>query len=771
MNSVATYVQPVAVPTVSDWAGTITGGGLSLDMPLYSSYNGHQSLWICNNDIGLSLLLPPEPFWQSDGINDINIIRRGADTLLRLNFYQSTLPLNEQRTYRLYLQATPVRPYNPDWYAKGSRIAHGIQPGDNVDLLASENDIVSTISLESARLQPAGTFEIILQNKNDLKAISEMDYIHWGVDEHIFKISSGDDVLELLFDKQYNSMRMTTPWFGWWNDLGSADNCTWDPNEIHKIAFTWGDKLRFYVDGEQQGEILTTGFPLPAGNPDANLYLGSISARYTMKGLRVSKVVRTASLSNLGPMAQDSDTLYLDNNSLDLRSDAPTYLEEAKELGVEILFYHEYWTEVQNGGQSRVEPLLKNIVEDCHRAGLQVVFYFGFELADLPVNQDIIEECKAMIDEVSSYYPPQDQNRFIVSYGSPYQEFLLYHMERLKNTLGIDGVFLDGSLMQFRTDNPAFGEGIVLPDGTRHPTLPIGRIRQFAKNINKLFAQDGGIVYAQLGPGPAVPTMGFVTNMMYGEHLGLVGVQWNSITELLPLDVSRAIYTGKNTGVPIMTHIPNVLPHLQDFVPDWYEKVSAWADLHRSIFPIMMGNYQSFSSTNENAKRNALADFGADQAQWIPYWEAENLITSNPSDLKVSIYRREDKAMICAIGNMSNGNISGSIDFSGSALTMRPGSTAEDLITTTPVSMSNEEVFVTISAWNGMMILIDSPYPLGDLNQNTKVQMNDFTLLAKYWLQDCSSPEICEGADLNDDQSVGLEDLDMFLNHWLDGIF
>ncbi|MHB9070829.1 MAG: glycoside hydrolase domain-containing protein [Sedimentisphaerales bacterium] len=985
-NSVAKYIQPLLPnPTSSDWAGTIPSSGVNLNLPLYSSYFGHQSLWICNDDVGLSLLLPPEPDWKSEGVSNIEVIRRGSDTLLRLNFYKSTTSFNEKKVYRFYIQATPIRPYNQDWFKNGSRIAHGIEPGDNVTAL--EPDAAKIMPIGQVAGQSTGMFEIILQNKTDLQSMLNLDYGAWwspAADEHILKIdnvdigvgggytwiaghtgnglyssianngaylktlinpqdfsyqakvevwikpdrvdsdgsqiisllngfglafvdgkthlrfivcndgvyrdvladslslfdgnwhhvvgtydgipdltgkihlylyidgnlaasnaydsstavslgsmgetgkelyigtnaalphdgtqnyfgaidevricntlvsgdsnsvgywhmdegngriaadssghghdfTAGNEKIEIFFDKDRNAISLrATPFVSWSTPIGLANNCLWEPNEIHKITFTWGDKLRFYVDGQYQGLANMSGLSMP----NAELKLGSVSGRYVMKSMRISKAVNLGSLSDTNEMVANSNTLYIDNNDLDLHSSARTPLNIAKDMGVKTLFLHEYWNDVQNGGQSKYELILKNLVEDCHRVGLKIIFYFGFEIADLPVNQDIIDECKAMVDATPSYYGPANQYTYIVSYGGPYQEYLLYHMKRLKDSIGIDGVYLDGSLMMMRSDNPAFGAGVTDLNGTRHPIVPIERIRQFAKCVNKLFVQNGGIVEAHMGPGPAVPTMGFATNTYYGEHIGFVSTPWNSVTDLVPLDVSRAIYTGKNTGVPMSVMMPNMLNHLQSFVPDWYEKASAWSDLHRCFFQVMMGRYLNEESINENIKRTILAKFGADSAQWIPYWEADSLVGHSTSSLKASIYRRPDKAMVCAIMNISGNNIvDGYIDFAGSSLSLKTGSVCKELVTGRPISMTGEKVFVTVPAYEGLMVLIDTPYLQGDINQDGKVQMQDLAIFANYWLSDCLySAVFCQGADINNDGKVDYDDMVVLASQWL----
>ena len=60
------------------------------------------------------------------------------------------------------------------------------------------------------------------------------------------------------------------------------------------------------------------------------------------------------------------------------------------------------------------------------------------------------------------------------------------------------------------------------------------------------------------------------------------------------------------------------------------------------------------------------------------------------------------------------------------------------------------------------------PYPIGDLNRDCYVDLNDFTQLAAQWFLGCSGPYWCDEADLDTSGFVGFEDLDTFTENWLD---
>ena len=373
-------------------------------------------------------------------------------------------------------------------------------------------------------------------------------------------------------------------------------------------------------------------------------------------------------------------------------------LQKTKELGGKTLIFFEHWCTAQNGGWSKREPELKKIVELCHRMGFKVIFYFGFEIADVPEHKDMIDECKALVNRSANFYAPAKQNTYWVSYGSPYQEYLLHHMRRLKEEIGIDGVYLDGSLNMALSDNPAFGAGYIDEEGKTKETVPIERIRKFAKRINELFVQDGGTVFAHLCVNPN--TMGFVSTSYLGEHVGFLSCSWKSVDDLIPPDVARSMYNADNTGVPMVLCIQNMWPHFRHSPTGWFPRSLAWANLYRIGINVLIEDPMAAEGIEVMAQNRALAEFGADAAQWIPYWQENLPVHCEPSELKTSIYRRKDGAMVCAVTNTSGSAVKGS-------LTVPAGMKCSELVGGEPVQVIGDKVILQIPAFEGRMLKME----------------------------------------------------------------
>jgi hypothetical protein len=64
-----------------------------------------------------------------------------------------------------------------------------------------------------------------------------------------------------------------------------------------------------------------------------------------------------------------------------------------------------------------------------------------------------------------------------------------------------------------------------------------------------------------------------------------------------------------------------------------------------------------------------------------------------------------------------------------------------------------------------MTIFVNNPPNIDGVGE---VNLGDFAILAKHWLDQCVSPNWCEGADLDVSGTVNFDDLKTFIHSWLD---
>lgn len=58
--------------------------------------------------------------------------------------------------------------------------------------------------------------------------------------------------------------------------------------------------------------------------------------------------------------------------------------------------------------------------------------------------------------------------------------------------------------------------------------------------------------------------------------------------------------------------------------------------------------------------------------------------------------------------------------------------------------------------------------PTRNFNQDTIVNFADYSVLARWWQQNCENPGGCDGADLDDSNDVDIDDLMLFCDYWLE---
>ncbi len=653
------FIKPLPGATNRDESGMIPPGEIGLDP--------QNEIWLASPDAGFYFGLESTRHWIAAPGNAARITATTSGRELILNFYDSPEASAEKREYLFFLQPAPVRPYPRDRWDQGL-LVNNLTWGHNC--IPLEDDVVRRIPLSTPE---RGSLTARLHNYNDLAAIACVDLDHWGADEHILAIG---DAIELMYSQHDRAIVLKTPW----GMLTGPQPCDWQPDGDHTVEISWGDALRLRLDGTELGSLEVAGL----GGGEPVLALGSISARYRLDGLEINGESQL-------------------EQPLELRSSPRDILRDLKEMGAGTLIFFEHWSTAQNGGWSRYEPVLKNIVEDVHRAGLKVIFYFGFEIADVPEHRDMIVECKALADQSPNFYAPARQNTWFASYGGPYREYLLYNMERLKRELGIDGVYLDAALALSAADNPAFGAGYTDAEGVRHTTVPVRRIREFAQRIHQLFIPDGGVVFAHQPMSP--PTVGYLTSVYLGEHLGFLNLPWESVEELIPRDVAIHLYAGKNTGVPMVLCIQNMWPHLRAVRPRWYQRASAWANLNRVGINVLLESPMYRDGVTELQQARVFREFGADRAEWLPYWELSDRLAPSVAGILGSAYRNDRGE---ALLSLYNGN---AVDASGVALDLRPlldpvGKTACDIVSGREWEIRDSTLHVDLPGYEGMTLWI-----------------------------------------------------------------
>lgn len=616
-------------------------------------------VWLGDEDRGLQWFCESDEGWRpSDPQRVLTIDREGERVVLRANMLQR--PLDAGQTFRTTfgLQATPVKPIpaeHRDWH-----ITHGASYG----MQHRSTDIALGVNY------PAPEHIRLDRGSVDM----------WV--KPLFDPRAGDTIGDKLVPN-HSLFGVTLAngdhWGFYWNrdDRGTrfyarvngkvegylahdrVDN--WRQGQWRHVAFTWGDRLCIYLDGELIASKDWSG--TMAGDLEgAKIWLGAGGAfrdtcRFDVDNLRVGATpLDFTDPALLGRVpAATADTLLLDRFDdersgsdiprgaalvagvtgkalrLGRRDDGSGLLDYLKRVGVNTLVFHENWTEIQAYGSTKLHDQdLRELVAACHAADIKLLLYFGYLFSD------IAPEWAAYSDQVLSMprrggYRRKDfpQTAYISCPGSIWNEYLLTSIARMIDEYDIDGVYLDGTTEPWGCANELHGCGYVGEDGKRHRTYPIFATRDLMRRMRQIVKsrKPDGLISAHMSASVTMPTLAFVDDYWDGEQLDVKERGFR-----LPLDAFRAEFMGRNYGLPA-----EFLSY--ENKPFTFEEALGLALLHDvPVRPGVLGRKLEVMS-----RIWAVWDeFGVDAARWVPYWQEGGPLAANDPDILISAHVGEN---------------------------------------------------------------------------------------------------------------------------------
>ena len=388
---------------------------------------------------------------------------------------------------------------------------------------------------------------------------------------------------------------------------------------------------------------------------------------------------------------QDASGAKVDGWRTQLREDAVArympQVEKAKAAGAKTVVFHEDWIRIQNDPESAM-PVFRKVVDACHELGLKVLVYLGYEISALdPLWQDFGESVINYDDSPAKlpvlWCRQPAQRDFPVCYRSKFAAAWLERAKKAYVTLGVDGYYLDGTIMPNGCVNGRHGCGWTDADGRRRETYPIFPVREMMRRLYSFVHARGGIVNAHQSGCICPATLAFCDSYWDGEQLAYSN---EDIRGMLDLEVFRAEFMGRNHGVPCeflsaerpgkwtyddaftVTLLHDVLPRAHDI------KV-----LHR--FPAIW---------------KALENFGWTEAEWTPYWK--NPLAVSPESVKVSVYKKNGEALIVA-ANLDAKNAA------KAEIALPSGmSEAEDAVTGRSFAVANGKAALEIAPFRHVLI-------------------------------------------------------------------
>jgi hypothetical protein len=379
-----------------------------------------------------------------------------------------------------------------------------------------------------------------------------------------------------------------------------------------------------------------------------------------------------------------------------------TRLDRMAELGVRTLVFHEQWTPVQNYWTTTRELELKHLVSECHKRGIKLLLYFGYELSTLaPEWGELADELLVKNPEgglAGGYHRQPEQRDYIVCYNSKWQDFFLEGLSWALESYGLDGVYLDGTIVPWGCANGRHGCGYRTPDGKLKVTYPIFAVRNLMKQVYGFIHPKGGLVNAHQSTCCVTATLAFCDSYWDGEQFGEGELAGDPLRKL-PLAAFRAEFMGKNFGIP------------SEFLV--YERPPGWTLEHALAFTLLHDvrvRPLGFGSQLELMSKiwKVTSDFGVGEAEWRPYWRNQKLVEAQPECVKVSLYLK-GKQVLLVVSNLSaKEEVKGQVTLDKNNLGLPDGfSSARDAITGEHLALEDSRLRLTLPPTRVRLILME----------------------------------------------------------------
>ncbi len=320
-------------------------------------------------------------------------------------------------------------------------------------------------------------------------------------------------------------------------------------------------------------------------------------------------------------------------------------IDKIARLGVNTLYIHEAWNDIQNSPflTEETEARLIKIVKEAHNRGMKVIPYFGYEISSL--SPYWAEYGKKIMrighEENHSYtwiwYRKPAQRAMYLCYNSPWQDIFAEGIENLLDKYDFDGIYIDGTMFPSFCMNEEHGCGYRDENGKLHATYPIWAIRKMMKRLYKKIEGRGGIINNHGGAAFNMSALSFCHSIWEGEVIQSKFMH-GEINQL-PEEHFRSVFTGRNYGVPI-----NMLCYSNP--PKWSFSQGVAVSVPFGILPkpCKVEELEYMSKI-----WSYIDDFPVKDAQWHPYYDGNVFAKSSSDDVKVSYYQTEsEKLLFCA---------------------------------------------------------------------------------------------------------------------------
>ncbi len=313
--------------------------------------------------------------------------------------------------------------------------------------------------------------------------------------------------------------------------------------------------------------------------------------------------------------------------------------ERAAAAGVKWIILHEDWTFVQNYGLAQYENKFKLFIDKCHKLGMKVMLYTGYEYSTIAPHWN--ENCEKYLNKtVNGNYTGgwqrsiPHQRAFMACYKGGYTEEFFKRIEYIMDEYGADGIYNDGGYIPWECANESHGCGYRDKDGLLHITYPVLAVREFTKRFYETVHKRGGIIDAHQSSCCTMQTLSFCDSYYDGENIQRMLTDKDM--SFLNLDAFRAEYMGINFGLPT-----NFLSYTSaDRTVAGLSSLSLLHNVH-----IRVNNFENLEFVSDIWR--IFDELNLDSAKWHPYWD-NSFTWVDEENAYTSVYEREKDIVIYA---------------------------------------------------------------------------------------------------------------------------
>ena len=334
--------------------------------------------------------------------------------------------------------------------------------------------------------------------------------------------------------------------------------------------------------------------------------------------------------------------------------------DRLQRLGVNVLYLHEKWNDIQNSSvlTEKSRQRLRYVVDECHKRGIKVIPYFGYEISTLspyfgkyarrlsPTPMDV--------GRITMWNRVPPQRAMCICYGDDeYRERFVSEVTSIIEEFDLDGIYIDSALTARSCYNHLHGCSYVDAEGKRHPTNAFMSVRKLLKPIYEFVVEKRGGIMNLHGFGTmSLSGLAYATSLWEGENFQ--GLLMQGKTDQIPEGLMRCQFTSRNIGVPVMSLC-------YSNPPKWtYREAISTSLLHGSMpKPVDIGEPLELTSK----VWDIYDSFNIGESEFYPYYEQKDIL-SGAEDVKVSYYKAEGRLLIVAVSTAKSADAEVKLDLS-----------------------------------------------------------------------------------------------------------